>query len=111
MRHRAIVFLLFLSSFAAGQQSAAPATQTPAAPAQPTAAPAAAAADVDTLDHIIAALYDVISGPQGQARDWNRFKSLFLPEGRLIPNGIRPDGTVTHSVLSPDDYVKRASGA
>ncbi|MEE8594523.1 MAG: hypothetical protein V3T25_01520, partial [Gemmatimonadota bacterium] len=34
--------------------------------------------DVESIDAIIAALYDVISGPAGQERDWNRFRSLFL---------------------------------
>jgi hypothetical protein len=33
--------------------------------------------DVDTVDHLIASLYDVVSGTAGQ-RDWNRFRALFL---------------------------------
>lgn len=32
--------------------------------------------DVDSIDHIVAALYDVISGPAGK-RDWDRMRSLF----------------------------------
>src|SRR5580658_7280184 len=39
--------------------------------------------DVDTVEHLVAALYDVISGPAGKPRDWDRFRSLFLPDGRL----------------------------
>ena len=42
------------------------------AAATPTANPA----DVSEIDHIIGALYDVISGPAGP-RDWKRFRSLF----------------------------------
>jgi hypothetical protein len=38
--------------------------------------------DADTVDHLVASLYDVISGPAGQ-RDWQRFRSLFLPDGRI----------------------------
>jgi hypothetical protein len=38
--------------------------------------------DVDTLDHLVASLYDVISGPAGN-RDWQRFRSLFVPDGRI----------------------------
>jgi len=34
------------------------------------------------MDAIIAALYNVISGPAGE-RDWNRLRSLFLPDARL----------------------------
>jgi hypothetical protein len=110
---RFLVLLLILASLAAAQQQpAAPSPQpSAAAAAQPAEASAAKPGDVDSVDHIIAALYDVISGPAGQPRDWNRFRSLFLSEGRLVPNNVRPDGTITHAVLSADDYVKRASGA
>ena len=105
---RFFLALLMLASLAfAQQQPAAPAASAPAA--QPAQASAAKPADVDTVEHIVAAVYDVISGPAGQARDWNRFRSLFLPEARLIPNGVRPDGTVSHTVLSVEDYVSRAS--
>ena len=45
-------------------------------------------ADVDTVEHLMASLYDVISGPAGQQRDWARFRSLFLPDARM--GVIRP---------------------
>jgi hypothetical protein len=48
--------------------------------------PEAAAADVESVDSIVAAVYDVISGPAGP-RDWDRFRSLFRPDGKLIPIG------------------------
>ena len=38
--------------------------------------------DVESIDAIIAAAYDVISGPAGQKRDWNRERSLFYPGAR-----------------------------
>ena len=41
------------------------------------------------MDAVIAALYDVISGPAGKKRDWNRMRSLFIPEGRLIATARR----------------------
>jgi hypothetical protein len=44
--------------------------------------------DVDTVEHLVAALYDVISGAAGKPRDWDRFRALFLPDGRLA--SIRP---------------------
>lgn len=74
--------------------------------AQETPAPVAAAADVASLDAIMAAVYDVISGPAGQARDWDRFRSLFLPGARLIPTG-RPQGggPVRTRVMTPDEYA------
>jgi len=67
--------------------------------------PEARAADVASEDAIIAALYDVISGPAGQKRDWDRFRSLFVPGARLIPTGKRADGTVGHRVMTPEDYI------
>jgi len=74
-----------------------------------TEAPTAATEDVATIDGLITALYDVISGPAGQARDWDRFRSLFLPEGKLIPTGFR-DGSAkaTASLWTAEDYVALA---
>jgi hypothetical protein len=72
------------------------------------AAPAPRSADTASVDAIVAALYDVISGPAGQARDWNRFRSLFAPGARLLPASPRPDGAAP-APLTPDEYVERAS--
>ena len=49
--------------------------------------------DVKSLDSILHAIYDVISGPAGE-RDWNRFRSLFVPEARLTSNTRRDGGPV-----------------
>jgi len=70
--------------------------------------PPADPADVASADAIIEALYDVISGPAGQARDWDRMRSLFVPGARLIPTGARPDGSVGLTMLSVEDYIERA---
>ena len=51
------------------------------------------------------ALYDVISGPAGQRRNWDRMRSLFVPGARLIPTGRRPDGTRSNQVWSVDEYI------
>jgi hypothetical protein len=72
-------------------------------------APAANPADVASFDSIIAAVYDVISGPAGK-RDWNRMRSLFLPGARLIPTGPRPGGAFGSRVLTVDEYIERSSG-
>jgi len=39
--------------------------------------------DVSSIDGVIRAMYDCISGPAGP-RDWEREKHLFLPGGRLM---------------------------
>lgn len=72
--------------------------------------PAARPEDVGSLDAILAAVYDVISGPAGEARDWDRFRSLFLPEARLVPTGRGPDGAARYLVWSPDEYIRTAGG-
>jgi hypothetical protein len=93
---------------------AAPATPTAvAAPAAPAAAgvPAARPADVASIDAIIAAVYDVISGPAAAPRDWDRMRSLFAPEGRMGAVGARPDGSYVLRSLSPDDYIARNTKA
>ena len=82
--------------------------QTPGEAAITKAQPIAARpADVASADAIIQALYGVISGPAGQKRDWDRFRSLFIPEARLIVARGRRDSTrrVFPLVLSVDAYV------
>jgi len=60
------------------------------------------------MDSIVAALYDVISGPAGP-RNWDRFRSLFAPGARLIPTGSRPTGEFVSRSLTPEDYAQRNS--
>jgi hypothetical protein len=60
--------------------------------------------DVASQDAIIAALYDVISGPACQVRDWDRFRSLFAPGARLIPTGVNTGKAVTRA-MTPDEYA------
>lgn len=72
------------------------------------ARPAANPADVASVDAIIKTLYDVISGPAGQKRDWDRMRSIFVPHARLMPTGQRPGGGAGVSVLSVEDYINRA---
>lgn len=64
--------------------------------------------DVSSVDGILRALYDVISGPAGQARDWDRMRSLFAPGARLMPTGKDSTGAGRMRVWSIDDYVQTA---
>ena len=83
-----------------GQSPPAQATNPVATPT-----PAANPADVQSIDAIIAALYDVISGPVGQKRDWNRMRSLFVPGARLMPVGPRQAGGVAIRLMEVNDYI------
>ena len=77
----------------------------------PASAQDADPADVASIDAIVAAVYDVISGPAGQARDWDRWRTLFIPEARLIPVGVRPDGSAGYRMMTPEDYVTTAGAS
>jgi hypothetical protein len=111
-----IAGLLAASALAASAsaQTSAPATPAPAAQAAPQAAPVdpfaaippARPEDVASIDVIMKALYNVISGDAGKKRDWNRFRSLFYPGARMAPTGTNPKtGKILTRYLTPDDYV------
>ena len=105
-------------ALAAGLAMAAPAHAQTAAPAPARPSPfvvvtqspvAANPADVGSLDAIMRAVYDVISGPPGQKRDWNRMRSLFTSNARLMPlakNGLR-SGTVEDYISSSGPVLER----
>lgn len=73
----------------------------------PAAAQEADPADVASIDAIVTALYDVISGEAGEARDWDRFRSLFAEGATLSPVGRTPAGEVRRGIMTPDSYVER----
>jgi len=59
-------------------------------------------ADLAEIDKTVLAVYDVISGPPGQKRDFERMRSLFAPGATMKaigPKGLR-GGTV-------EDYISR----
>ena len=62
--------------------------------------------DTKSVDTIIAALYDVISGEAGAPRNWERFKNLFVPEANLIPTGKNKEGKLNYRTITPDEYVQ-----
>lgn len=85
-------------------------SQTSPAPQATPAPPAAKPADVASPDGILAAVYEVISGPAGQVRDWDRFRSLCWPGARLIPTGPKKDGSGFFArSYTPDEYIARST--
>ena len=65
--------------------------------------------DVESVDAIVAAVYDVISGPAGQERDWDRMRSLFVPGARLIPTFRDSTGGRGLRILTIDDWIAGAN--
>jgi len=115
MKQGALLLILlaagWIASFSQTSSPQAPAQTPPAATATPAPPPAARPADVDSIEHIIGAIYDVISGPAAAPRDWDRFRSLFYPGARLIPSRRDDKGAISARVLSPDDYAARGKDA
>jgi hypothetical protein len=105
-----LLIMFSIIGFAAGAQAQTTTPTPTASPAQlpATVTPPPNPADVATMDAIITAVYDVISGPAKSTRNWDRFRSLFVPGARLIPTGRRPTGEVLTRVLTPDDYIQRS---
>lgn len=94
----ALVPLALAPAPAGAQAGQSPATERPAADP----------ADVESPAAIVAAAYEVVSGPAGQERDWDRFRSLVLPEARLIPTGRSEEGRPTRTVLTTEEFVEFA---
>ncbi|HEY2912530.1 MAG TPA: hypothetical protein VGK21_04170, partial [Candidatus Angelobacter sp.] len=63
--------------------------------------------DVATLDAILNALYETVSGSIGQPRDWDRFRSLFLSGGHLMPIVSIPGEKAGVRLLSTEDFIQR----
>ena len=83
----------------------------PATAARAQETPDADPADVESLDGLIHALYDVISGDAGVARDWDRMRSLFIPGARLIPSGTNPQGQFGHRVMTLEEWISGAESS
>lgn len=60
--------------------------------------------DVKSVESLIAALYEVISGEKGEARDWERFKNLFTGDAKLIPTFVNKEGHVAYRAITPTEY-------
>ena len=107
----ALPLLVFAQSSTAPKEAAAPkndaARQQAATQDLSARVPAAKPEDVNSLDAILKAIYDVISGPAGE-RDWNRFRSLFVPEARLTSAAKRKDGSIY--LTDVEGYVRGAGG-
>jgi hypothetical protein len=76
---------------------------------QSTHNPPANPKDVESIDAIVTAAYDEISGPPGKQRNWDRERSLFLPGARLIPTA-KPgeDGDLAPQMLDVEGFIARA---
>jgi hypothetical protein len=62
--------------------------------------------DTESLDAIILAMYETVSGPAGVERDSPRMRSLFMPGAHLVRTIIGEDGAPQARVMDVDAYVQ-----
>jgi hypothetical protein len=72
-------------------------------------APAEAApADVSTIDGIIKAFYETVSGGRGVPRQWSRDKTLYMPDMRFVAMSEQ-GGKIRASVMNHNQYVNNTN--
>jgi hypothetical protein len=110
----AIYFALVAFAVAQNKDTSAAIEMPPQVPAFSAAdlaakVPPAKLEDVKSMDAILRAIYDVISGPAGE-RDWKRFRSLFLPQARFTQTAPAPDGKETIVISwNEEEFIRDAS--
>jgi len=66
--------------------------------------PPAKPEDVRSIDAIMVAIYESISGPAGN-KDMSRFRSLMLPKGRLTESMVDEHGQTAIQQWSVDEFI------
>jgi hypothetical protein len=65
--------------------------------------------DVATIEGMIRAFYEVISGPAGQPRQWGRDSSLYIPGVRFVAMSVR-DGQPVAEVMDHAQFIRSVNG-
>jgi hypothetical protein len=104
-RSRSIVFALLLGGGAQAGAQQPPTTHVAVATIAPRPE------DVATLDGILRAFYDVISGPAGQPRQWARDRSLYIPDVHFVSLSTDTAGHVRAEVMDHQTYVDRTDAS
>ncbi|HSE67770.1 MAG TPA: hypothetical protein VLB12_12350 [Gemmatimonadales bacterium] len=64
--------------------------------------------DVGSLDGIMKAFYEVISGPPGAPRDWGRDRTLYVPDIRFVETSVDRSGKTMARVMTHQEFVDAA---
>jgi len=97
--HRSLFLLLALAAPAAAQRPAH--VDVPPQPAR--------AEDVSTMDGMLLAFYDVVSGPAGAPRQWSRDRSLYIPGIWFVAMSEDSAGKIRADVMSHQDFVDQTN--
>lgn len=95
----ALPFVLALATAHPAQAQERPGVEVAVVPARPE--------DVATIDGIVKAFYEVISGPAGQPRQWARDRTLYIADVRFVSMDIR-EGKPHATIMSHQDFVDRS---
>jgi hypothetical protein len=60
--------------------------------------------DVESIEAIVGAFYDTLSGPAGP-RDWDRLRNLGAPTARMMPGRPQEDGSHSLQVFDMEGYI------
>ncbi len=96
------VAFVFLCAAISAAQAPRPHVDVPAIEPRPD--------DVATIDGMIKAYYDVISGPAGKAREWARDRTLYIKDLRFVDVAYTKDGTVAPRIQDHQTYVDASDG-
>jgi hypothetical protein len=77
----------------------------------PVATVAPRPADVASIDGMLRAWYEVISGPAGQARDWARDRTLYMKDLRFVQVGAGKNGQTSVRITDHQAYVDGSDAA
>jgi hypothetical protein len=66
--------------------------------------------DVATIDGMIRAYYEVVSGPAGQPRDWARDRTLYIQDLRFVQVDVDRSGRPAPRITDHQQYVDMADG-
>jgi hypothetical protein len=97
---RLILIFILVEGFVAAQQRPSKSSQHVEVPSI-----AARAEDVSTIDGIMKAFYEVISGPAGQARQWSRDRTLYIPDIRFVAMSEGKKGQPVAQIASHQQFV------
>lgn len=71
----------------------------------------ARSSDVSTIDGVMKAFYEVISGPAGQPRQWSRDRTLYMPDIRFVSMSEDKSGNAKAQVITHQQFVDMADPA
>jgi len=66
--------------------------------------------DIATIDGMVKAYYEVVSGPAGQPRDWARDRTLYITDLRFVQVDVDKSGKLVPRITSHQEYVDAADG-